>query len=90
MAGGGEGWGGYGLRLTGDTRLSSPPTLSQLPHATGSTGATIHFHCKQWQTFKFTERPVQLFPVFVGVLPLGGYEWTQGPGVPTQQWWTLL
>lgn len=31
---------------------------------------------------KFTVCPPQLFPVFVGLLPLGGYEWTQRPGVP--------
>lgn len=39
---------------------------------------------------KFMERSSQLFPVFVGLLPLWGYEWTQRPGVLSQQRQTIL
>ncbi len=49
--GGEEGWVGLregGSRRTVDPQLSSPPTLSRLPHATVSAGATILFHLKQW------------------------------------------
>lgn len=70
--------GGDESRLTGDPRLSSLPTLSQLPHETVGAGATNLFHPEQWWPEKFMESSFQLFPVFVGPLPLRGYEWTQG------------